>query len=74
MMVTPTISRLIRENKISEIQNFINDGESVGMLSFKQSLLNLIESDMITPETGYQFADSKDEFDLALRGIRSKFK
>jgi twitching motility protein PilT len=73
MVVTPTISRLIREGKINDIQSFIDQGELFGMQSFKQSLVKLVNAGMVLTKDARELADSKDEFDLAIKGIHSKF-
>lgn len=73
MVVTPTISRLIREGKVNDIQSFIDQGELFGMQSFKQSLVKLVNSGLVRKEDARMLADSKDEFDLAINGIRSRF-
>lgn len=70
MMVTPTIARLIREGRIREIQNFIDEGELFGMTSFKKSLVQLVKSDLVDLEEARRFADSKDDFDLEMKGMR----
>jgi len=70
MLHTPTISRLIREGKVWEIPQFIDDGGVFGMCSFNQSLLNLVKNGKISEEEAINFSDNKDEFILALRGIK----
>ena len=70
MVVTPTIARLIREGNITQIQSFIDEGQLFGMQSFKQSLVGLVKQDLIEEEDARRLADSKDEFNLELRGIR----
>jgi twitching motility protein PilU len=70
MLLTPTISRLIREGKIWEIPQFIGDGAIFGMQSFNQSLVKLVHEGKITEEEGAQAADNRDEFIFALRGIK----
>jgi pilus retraction protein PilT len=72
MLLTPTISRLIRENRVWEIPQFIEDGAVFGMQSFNQSLVKLVRDDLITEETAMNFSDNKDEFILALKGIKKK--
>ena len=69
MVLTPTISRIIREGKYWELQHFIEDGTIYGMQSFTQSLVNLVKSDKITLEEAMNFADNKDELNLAIKGI-----
>jgi len=70
MLLTPTISRLIRDDKIWEIPQFIEDGGIFGMQSFNQSLVKLVHAGKITEEEAALAADNRDEFSLALRGIK----
>ena len=70
MVVTPTISRLIREGRIREIQSYIDEGELFGMKSFKKSLVELVTSGMVDENDARIYADSKDEFNLELKGIK----
>ena len=70
MVTTPTITRLIREGNIPQIQSFIDDGQLFGMQSFKQSLVGLVKQDLVNEEDARQLSDSRDEFNLELRGIK----
>lgn len=70
MVVTPTIARLIREGQTKEIQSFIDEGELFGMKSFKQTLVKLVQDGLVREEDARKVSDSKDEFDLELKGIR----
>lgn len=70
MVVTPTIARLIREGNINQIQSFIDEGELFGMQSFKRSLVQLVKADLIHEEDARFLADSRDEFNLELKGIK----
>jgi len=70
MVVTPTISRLIREGKIREIQSFIDEGELFGMQSFKKSLVDLVKKGLVDESEARSRADSKDEFDLEIKGLK----
>ena len=70
MLLTPTISRLIREGKVWEIPQFIDDGAIFGMQSFNQSLVKLVQEGKITEEDAVQASDNRDEFMLAFRGIK----
>jgi len=70
MVVTPTIARLIRENKINEIQTFIDEGDMFGMQSFKRSLVNLVQNGIVDIKDARRFADSKDDFELELKGVK----
>lgn len=70
MVSTPTICRLLREGKTWELLHFIEQGALFGMRSFKQSLVHLIREGKISEETAISVADSKDELDLELKGIK----
>ena len=70
MLLTPTISRLIREGKLWEMPRFIEEGSLFGMQSFTQSLLKLIKEGKISEEVAEEFCDNKEEFRLAYRGIK----
>jgi len=70
MLLTPTISRLIREGKLWEIPQYIEEGAVYGMQSFAQSLVKLVKEGKISEEEAANFSDNKDEFLLALRGIK----
>ncbi len=70
MVVTPTISRLIRDGQIREIQNYIDEGELFGMQSFKKSLVKLVKSGLVEEEEARKYADSRDDFDLELKGVK----
>jgi twitching motility protein PilT len=70
MLLTPTLSRLIREGKVWEMPQFIEEGEVFGMQSFAQSLVKLVREAKVSEEDAASFADNRDEFILALRGIK----
>lgn len=70
MVVTPTIARLIREGQINQIQQFIDEGELFGMQSFKRTLVDLVRTGVVNEEIASNAADSKDDFNLELKGIK----
>ncbi len=67
MVLSPSVSRLIRENKIWEIPKYISEGGIYGMGTFHQSLVELVESGKVTTEVALEYADKKEELELALR-------
>jgi twitching motility protein PilT len=69
MVVTPMIAKLIREGRLREIQQYIEEGQMVGMQSFKKSLVDLVNADLVDVKVAEKYADSKDDFHLALKGI-----
>jgi twitching motility protein PilT len=72
MILTPSISRVIREGKLWEISRFVEEGEMYGMQTFTQSLVKLINADKITEEEARNFADNREELGLALSGIKRR--
>ncbi|MDD3274591.1 MAG: PilT/PilU family type 4a pilus ATPase [Candidatus Omnitrophica bacterium] len=70
MLLTSTISRLIREDKVREIPQFIEEGAVFGMQSFNQSLVKLVQEEKVSLEDASLAADSREEFMLAFRGIK----
>lgn len=72
MLLTPTISRLIREGKVWEIPKFIEEGGVFGMQSFNQTLTNLIKEGKVSEDDAANFTDSKEELALSLKGINRK--
>ena len=59
MLLTPTISRLIREGKDWQIPQFIEEGTVFGMQTFNQSLAKLFREGRITEEEAVSFSDNK---------------
>ena len=70
MLLTPTISRLIREGKVWEMRQYLEEGEIFGMQTFDQCLVKLTQEGKITEEDALHFADNRDEFLLQLKGFK----
>ena len=68
---TPIIRKLISEERESEISSAIRAGSSEGMQDFTESLRIMIEEEYIDLKTAMQYAPSKEELQMALKGIRS---
>jgi len=66
MALSPSISRLIRENKIWEIPKYIQKGDIYGMKTFNQCLLELIEAKKIKVEDALENSDKKEELEIEL--------
>lgn len=69
MIVTPIISRLIIENKLSKIPSAISSDKESGMQTFNQHLVKLINEDKITRETGFEASPAPHALEMNLRGI-----
>lgn len=70
MVVTPTIAKMIREGQVNQIQQFIDEGDLFGMQSFRKSLVGLVKKGKVSQEEARYRADSRDEFDLEMKGIQ----
>lgn len=68
---SPQIKKLLAENKIGDIQKYINDGEFYGMRSFDQALTELYKNNKISIENALAAATSPDAVMLAIKGISS---
>ncbi|HEC69904.1 MAG TPA: PilT/PilU family type 4a pilus ATPase [Candidatus Omnitrophica bacterium] len=66
MVLSPSISRLIRENKIWEIPSYIEQGEIYGMVSFEQMFLKLVKEGKVNKETAISFSDKKEELRMRI--------
>ena len=67
LTLSPTISRLLRENKSWEIPKYIASGDIYGMKTFNQCLLELIEARKISPQVALQSSDKREELEMHLR-------
>jgi Tfp pilus assembly pilus retraction ATPase PilT len=67
MVLSPSVSRLLIENKVWELPKYISSGDIYGMKSFHQCLLELVKTKKITPEVALEYADKKEELEMELR-------
>lgn len=68
MVVTPTISSLIADSKLSEIYPLMVEGKGEGMQTFTQSLTELVEAGIISKEDALYHAEQRTEFRLGVEG------
>ncbi|MBU0534193.1 MAG: PilT/PilU family type 4a pilus ATPase [Candidatus Omnitrophica bacterium] len=69
MIPTPTIQKLILENRLLEIREVMEQGELFGMQTFTQALLKLYKERQISHEYAMQMSDAPTEFALKTKGI-----
>jgi len=62
MMGTPAIRNLIRENKIAQMYSAIQTGQSVGMQTLDQCLLELVRKGTVSREDARRRAQNKEAF------------
>jgi len=67
MTSSPSISRLLRENKLWELPKYIHDGKIYGMNTFNQCLVRLVKEKQIIPELALEYSDKKEELQLEMR-------
>lgn len=67
LTLSPSVARLLRENKLWEIPKYMTAGDVYGMKSFHQCLMELIEKEIITPKIALEYADKKEELEMELR-------
>jgi len=51
MIATPAIRNLIRQNKLAQMYSVIQTGSSLGMRTLEHSLNELIDRNLIEPQT-----------------------
>ncbi|MFA6282164.1 MAG: PilT/PilU family type 4a pilus ATPase, partial [Candidatus Omnitrophota bacterium] len=66
MVLSPSISRLLIEEKVWEIPKYIASGDIYGMKTFHQCLLELVHAGRITSEVALEYADKKEELEMEL--------
>jgi twitching motility protein PilT len=59
LIVTPSVSNLIRERKTFLIQSVLQTGKSIGMCTMNDSFLDLVRQKKVTPEEAYDKAIDK---------------
>jgi len=67
MLLSPTISRLLRENKMWEIPKYIASGDIYHMKSFNQCLTELVEAKTIDPKIALEYSDKPEELEMQLK-------
>jgi twitching motility protein PilT len=71
---TPAVRKLIKENRISQLEVAIQQGREEGMQSFNDSLYDFIRRGLITLEVGLDISDNPEELQMLLQGIRLSSK
>ncbi len=69
MINTPTVRKLISENKLDTLQAAIETGGEDGMQTFNQALLKLIKSGAVTEKNGLASSPSPEQLKMNLQGI-----
>ncbi|MCG2712375.1 MAG: type IV pilus twitching motility protein PilT [Candidatus Omnitrophica bacterium] len=69
MIINPTVQKILRENKTERLSQTLHSFAEEGMLSFNQSLVNLIKANLISLETGLANTSNPEALKMNLKGI-----
>ncbi|MEI7437267.1 MAG: PilT/PilU family type 4a pilus ATPase [bacterium] len=69
MINTPTVRKLIEQDKLEVLPAAIETGVEDGMQTFNQAIYQLIKSGMVTQEEGMQYATNPGQLSMNLKGI-----
>ncbi len=70
LRVNPVARQLIETGRDNELPDVIASCQNGDMQSFSQSLLELIEGDLIDPKEAYAIAPNPEELKMRLKGIK----
>jgi twitching motility protein PilT len=70
MFMTPSVRKLIKENRVTQIPLAIQQGREDGMQSFNDSLYALVKSKLISLDIAMAVSDNPEELNMMLQGIR----
>jgi twitching motility protein PilT len=66
---TPTVRKLIEENRLEKLGAAIETGVEEGMMNFNQSLLQLVRAGKITEKEALSKAPNPQALEMNLKGI-----
>jgi Tfp pilus assembly ATPase PilU len=69
MINSPTVKKLIHEGRTLEIPDLMREGDHIGMQTFNQSLMKLINENLVAYDDALMYATSPDELRLAYEGV-----
>lgn len=70
LMVSPSVRKLIKDNRIERIPLAIQQGRDEGMQGFNDSLYGLLKAKLISEEIAEEASDNPAELALMLQGIQ----
>jgi len=69
LLNTPMVRKLIEENRLDKLSAAIETGLDDGMISFNQSLFNLVKSGRITEKEALSKATNPQALEMNFKGI-----
>ena len=70
MLDSPTMRKLIRESRSSQLEAAIQQGREMGMQTFNDSLHDLIKRGLVDTQEGLNISENPEELNMMLQGIR----
>ena len=70
LLTVPAISNLIREGKTFQIPSIMQTNKRVGMVTLNDSLLDLVDKDLVEPQEAYMRAADKAGIAAGLKARR----
>jgi twitching motility protein PilT len=69
MLNTPLVRKMIEENRLDKLHAAIETGTEDGMLSFNQSLFNLVKSGKVTEKEALSKSSNPQGLEMNFKGI-----
>jgi Tfp pilus assembly pilus retraction ATPase PilT len=69
MINTPLVRKLIEENRLDKLPAAIETGTDDGMLTFNQSLFNLVKAGRVTEKEALAKASNPQALEMNFKGI-----
>jgi Tfp pilus assembly pilus retraction ATPase PilT len=69
MINTPTVRKLVEENRLDKLGAAIETGMDDGMLSFNQSLFQLVKDGKVTQKEALAKASNPQALEMNFKGI-----
>ena len=69
LLATPTVRKRIAEGEFSEIYDLIKRGQQHGMITLNQSLVELVQNNIITQEQALPYSPNPDELRMNISGM-----
>ncbi|MGC8738971.1 MAG: type IV pilus twitching motility protein PilT [Candidatus Hydrogenedens sp.] len=67
---TPIVRKLIKENRMTQMDTVLQQGKEEGMQTFNDSLFQLVKESLITLDMAIDMSDNPEELQMMLQGIR----
>jgi len=69
MINTPTVKKLIEENRLDKLPAAIETGMDDGMLNFNQALFNLVKENKVSEKEALSKASNPQALEMNFKGI-----